>query len=110
MTKRTRFQQIKLFIKISIAVCVLAIFVVIGIFMRPTRTFENAPLNKWLLLNEQQRISTIQRVVHNPIDSDILIKCVDKIAALQKSNEMQTQYAIVFCDKAMIQSEDKNEQ
>ena len=102
----TNVQRIKFFIKASIIVFVLSVFVVLGIFIRPTRTFENAHMGKWLSLNNNQKVSTIQNVAKDVSDMGLLIKCVDKIAQLPHSNEMQIQYAIVFCNKATIQNEE----
>ncbi len=101
-----KIQHIKLFIKTSIIVFVLAVFVVLGIFVRPNHTFENARMGKWLSLSEQQRVETIHRVVAQPVDQDLLVKCVDKIALLPHANDMQIQYAIVLCNQAVFQNED----
>ena len=106
MTRQTKIQQIKYFIKASIVLSVLFVFVVLGIFIHPSRTFENSHMKKWLSLNEQPRTQTILRVVKDTKNRDLLIKCVDKIASLPNSNEMQIQYAIVFCDKAILQNEE----
>ncbi len=100
-------KQLKLFIKASIIIFVLMTFIILGFFMRPNQTFENARMGKWFSLNEQQRIETINRVVPNPTNQDLLIKCVDKIAFLPHANDMQIQYAIVLCDKAIIQNEEQ---
>jgi len=91
-------QQIKLFIKASIIVSVLAIFIVLGIFIRPVVSFENARMEKWLSLNETQRILTVQHIVKDFDGNEILIKCVDKIAQLPNSNEMLIRDAIVLCN------------
>lgn len=97
MTHRTKIQQIKLFIKISIVVCVLGIFVVLGFFVKPVRTFENSHMKKWLSLSEQDRITTIQRIVPNADNQDLLISCVTKIAELPDSNKMVIHDAAVLC-------------
>ena len=98
MTQNTKIQKIKLFIKASIIVAVLFVFVVLGIFIRPaSSTFENSYMKRWLVLNEQQRISTLNRVVNNADNQELLFKCVDKIAQLPDSNEMLIRDAISFC-------------
>ena len=97
MTKRTKIQQIKLFIKISIVVFVLAVFIILGLFVKPIRTFENAHMKKWLSLSEQEKITTIQRIVPNADNQDLLLSCVTKIAELPNSNEMVVHDAVVLC-------------
>lgn len=97
MTKNTKIQKIKLFVKVSIIVAVLTVFIVLGLFVRPVSTFENSHMKKWLVLDNQQRISTLNRVVKNVDNQELLFKCVDKIAQLPDSNEMLIRDAIVLC-------------
>lgn len=97
MTQQTKIQQIKLFIKISIIVCVLGIFVVLGFFVQPIKTFEKSHMKKWLTLSEQEKITTIQRIVPNAEQQDLLINCVTKIAELPDSNKMIIHDAVVLC-------------
>ena len=74
------------------------IFIVLGIFIRPTTTFENARMGKWSKLSDAQRVSTIERVVKDFDGNELLLKCVDKIANLPNSNEMLIHDAIVLCN------------
>lgn len=97
MTKNTKIQKIKLFIKTSIIVAVLTVFVVLGLFVRPVSTFENSRMKKWLVLDEHQRVSTLNRVLKDVNDKDLLFKCVDKIAQLPDSNEMLIRDAMALC-------------
>lgn len=106
MTKKTKIQMIKLFIKTSIVIGVLAVFVLLGFVIRTNHTFEKSDMKKWLALNEKQRIETIEYVVKDAKNQELLIKCVNKIAELENSNEMQIQYAIVLCNKAILQNEE----
>ena len=97
MTQQTKIQQIKLVIKISIVICVLCVFVVLGFFVKPVRTFESSHMKKWLSLSEQDRITTVQRVVPNAENQDLLINCITKIAELPDSNKMVIHDATVLC-------------
>ena len=108
MTKRTKIQKLKLFIKASIIIGVLFVFVVCGILLHPVHTFENASMKKWLSLDETQRASTIERVIKDSVDTELMIKCVSKIATLENSNEMAVKDAIVICD-AGIKANSDNE-
>jgi hypothetical protein len=109
MTRKTKIQQIKLFIKISIVVCVLFIFVVLGFFVKPIRTFEKSNMKKWLTLSEQERITTVQRVVPNAENQDLLINCITKIAKLPDSNEMIIHDATVLCYNGIKLSSNQDE-
>ncbi|MBR6010135.1 MAG: hypothetical protein IKP35_01795 [Alphaproteobacteria bacterium] len=97
MTQRTKIQKIKLFIKISIVFVVCTIFVVLGFFVKPIRTFENSHMKKWTMLAEQDRLMTIQRVIPNAEDQDLLMNCITKISNLPNSNEMIIRDAVVLC-------------
>ena len=104
MTQSKKIQQIKLFIKISIVICVLCVFVVLGFFVKPIRTFENANMKKWLNLSEQERIITVQRIVPNVEDQSLLIDCVTKIAELPNSNDMIIHDSTVLCYNGIKQN------
>ena len=97
MTKKTKLQLIKRFIKISIVVGVVFIFVVLGFFVKPSPTFEKASMKKWAKLTKKQQIETIEHVVKDSENRDLLLECVSKIAALPKSGEMQIRDATVLC-------------
>ena len=97
MTRRTKIQQIKLIIKIAIVVCVLCVFLILGFFVKPIHTFEKSHMKKWLSLSEQERITTVQRIVPNAENQDLLINCITKIAELPDSNKMIINYAAVLC-------------
>jgi len=109
MTRSTKIQKIKLFIKISIVVFVLSVFVVLGFFVKPIRTFENSNMKKWLTLPEQEQLITVQRVVHNTDDYELLINCVTKIAELPNSNDMIIHDAIVLCYNGIKQNQNSDE-
>lgn len=104
MTLNTKIRQIKLFIKISIVVCVLTAFVVLGFFVQPIRTFEKSHMKKWYTLSEQERITTIQRIVPNAEQQDLLINCITKIAELPDSNKMIIHDAAVICYNGIKQN------
>lgn len=97
MTQKTKIQQIKLFIKTFIIICVLFAFVVLGFFVKPTRTFENSKMKKWLTLSEQEKITTLQHIIPNAENQELLIKCITKIAMLPDSDDMIVRDAAALC-------------
>ena len=106
MTKTTHIQKIKLFIKISIVVCILSIFVILGIFVRPTHTFENSHMKKWTRLSEQEKVATVYQIVKKTDNQDLLVSCVDKISTLPNSNDMFIRDAIVLCHNGIKMNTD----
>ncbi|MBR5904189.1 MAG: hypothetical protein IKZ49_01490 [Alphaproteobacteria bacterium] len=109
-TKKTKIQKIKRAIKIMLASFLVLLLIVLGIFVRPVRTFENSHLPKWLNLSDSERIATLHKVVKNSDYDDIILQCVTKIATFPESNEMVIRYAISFCYNGikLNASEDEN--
>lgn len=97
MTKKSKLRLIKRFIKISIVVCILFIFIVLGFFVKPTHTFENASMKRWLKMTHDQQIATVEHVIKTPENQDLLLECITKIAELPQSGEMQIRDATVLC-------------
>ena len=95
-----KIQTFKRFVKISVAVCVLILLIVLGFFVKHIHTFENSNMKKWLSLSEQQRILTLKRVIPN-VDTlenrDLLIQCITKIAELPDSQTMDIRDAASLC-------------
>ena len=100
MSKTTKIQRLKRFVKISVACCVLILLVVLGFFVKHIYTFENSNMKKWLSLSEQQQILTVKRVISDfdaLENSDLLIQCITKIALLPDSERMDIRDAASLC-------------
>ena len=110
MTYKTKIQRIKLFIKISIVVIVICIFIVLGFFVKPTPSFENSNMKKWPLLSDNQKTDVLKNILKNDFDQDLLIKCVDKIAELPDSSEMQIRDAVSLCYNGIILNSETDDQ
>lgn len=108
MTTKTKIQQIKLFIKISIVFCVVFIFVVLGFFVKPIRTFDTANMKKWDNLSEQEKITTLQHIIPNADDQELLILCIDKISELPDSDNMIIRDAAVLCYNGIKMNNERN--
>ena len=110
MTKQTNLQIFKLFIKSAIIITVLGIFIALGVFIRTPHTFENSHMKKWLALSEFQRIETVENIIKDDTNQELLIKCVTKIANLPHSNEMLIRDAAFICYKGIQINSAKNEE
>ena len=109
MTQRTKIQKLKLFIKIFIVFVVCCVFIVFGFFIKPIRTFENSNMKKWAALAEQDRITTIQRIIPNAENQDLLLECITKISSLPNSHEMIVRDAAVLCYNGIKFNQAENE-
>ncbi|MBR3510911.1 MAG: hypothetical protein IKN73_02515 [Alphaproteobacteria bacterium] len=94
-TARTR--KIRRFIKISVALVIVFLLIISAFFVQHSRTFENNSLSKWSQITDTQRISTLERIVKESENQDLIISCVTKIAQLPDSNEMIIRDAISLC-------------
>ena len=100
MAKKTKIQKLKRVVKISLAVCVLVLLIVLGFFVKHNYTFENASMKKWLSLSESQQTQTIGRVIpefKNMENQELLIQCITKIAMLPDSENMDIRDAASLC-------------
>ena len=97
MTKKTKIQKIKNFIKISVATALVVLFIVLTFFVKHSHTFENSNMNKWSALTEIQRIATVKRIIPEFENDDLFMACMDKIATLPESGNMMIQSAVSLC-------------
>jgi len=95
--KKTKFQKIKKFIKISVASGLIILFIFLGFFIKHKRSFENSNMGKWIALTDLQRIETLQKIIPNIEDQDLLLACMNKIATLPESSNMIIQSAASLC-------------
>lgn len=95
--KKTKFQKIKRFIKISVASGLIVLFVFLGFFVKHKRSLENSTMSKWLTLTDMQRIEILQKIIPNIENQDLLLACMNKIATLPESSNMIIQSAASLC-------------
>ena len=110
MTRKTKFQYIKNFIKISVATGLVVLFIVLTFFVKHTHTFENSNMAKWTSLSDIQQINTIKRISPDFNKDDLFMKCMEKIAALPESDNMIIQSAISLCYNGIKLNNVLNEQ
>jgi hypothetical protein len=67
-------------------------------------------MKKWQDLTQEQRVSTVQRIVQNISDQELLLQCVDKIASLPNSNEMSIKDAAIICNSGIQMNASKDEE
>lgn len=96
--KKTKIQQIKRVIKITVASGLLLLFVILGFFVQYTnKTYENANMKNWKKLTDSQKITTLNYIVKNNPDSELMLSCMNKISTLPDANEMMVRDAAALC-------------
>ena len=93
----TRTRKIKRFIKISAALGIIVLAILLGFFAKHSHAFENNNMSKWQKITDFQRVATLERVVKESDNQDLIVACVTKISELPDSNEMIIRDAISLC-------------
>jgi hypothetical protein len=109
MPKKTKIQHVKTFIKVSIITSVLVAFIVLGFFVRPNHSFENANMKKWSKLTPEQQIETVERIIKTSENQELLINCITKISELPDAEDMQIRDAIALCYNGILLNTESNQ-
>ena len=80
---------------LGIAVLLTAFFIFFG--SQKSSSLEKGSLKHWLSASNDPRIATVKVAVAGEGDIDLIIACVNKIASLPDSGEMDVTTAIVLC-------------
>lgn len=97
MSKKSKIRLIKRIIKVFIAVVILVLLILLGFFVKHTRTFEDANMKKWLELSASQQTQTVKRIIPQFDGDTLLVQCITKIAELPDSEKMNIRDAAVLC-------------
>ena len=86
----------------SVLKFVLGIAVLVSVFFiffhtQNSKNLEKGTLKHWLSASNEQRVATAKVAVAGEGDIDLIVACVNKIASLPDSGEMDVNTAIVLC-------------
>ena len=84
-------------LKFILGVFVLLAVVFVFFYSQRTNNLENKTLKHWLSASNDQRVATVKIAVAGDGDIDLIVACVNKIASLPDSNEMDVSTAIILC-------------
>ena len=89
-----RIKKLLLFV-VGICVLLMAIFV----FFRAQRStdLEGGKLSNWRAASLERRIAAVKILRASDEDTELLVACVDKIAQLPESGEMEIRDAVALC-------------
>lgn len=85
---------------IGIAVVILAV----GLFFatqQHTEKLENSTLNKWIAASNDRRIAAVQILSASDENTDLIVKCVNKIALLNDAGDFAISDAVRMCNMGM---------
>lgn len=88
---------VKKYLKFVIGICVLILAIVVFFMTQRTSDLEGGTLKTWRAASQERRIAAVKILTASDTDSDLLVKCVDKIASLPDSGEMAIRDAVSLC-------------
>ena len=89
--------HIKKIVKVIIGIAVLVLAVAVFFFAMQSGDLENANLKKWRSSDVDRRIAAVQILTASDSDLDLLVQCVDKMAALPDSSDFAVRDAVALC-------------
>jgi len=87
----------KRILKFILGVAVLLAVVFVFFLAQRSDKLENGTLKHWLAASNDQRIAAVKIAVAGDGDIDLVVACVNKMASLPDSGEMDISTAIVLC-------------
>ena len=87
----------KFILKFTLGIAVLVVAFFTFFYSQNSSTLEKGTLKHWLASSNDQRIATAKVALAGEDDVDLIVACVNKIASLPNSNEMDVTTAIVLC-------------
>ena len=87
----------KKYLKIFIGAAVLIMVVVVFFFAQRSGTLETGVLKDWRAASIDRRVAAAQILTGASDNIDILVACVDKMASLPESGEMEIRAALSLC-------------
>ncbi len=88
---------IKKYFKIFVGAAVFISVLVVFFFAMKSNDLETGNLRRWRASSVEQRMAAIKVLIANEENTDILVKCVDKISDLPDSGEMTVRDAVSLC-------------
>lgn len=87
----------KKYLKFFIGIAVLLLTIVVFFIAQRSGDLEGSTLKKWRGADIERRTAAVQILVASDKHSELLVKCVDKIASLPESGEMAVKDAVSLC-------------
>ncbi len=91
-------QFVKKYLKFLIGIAVLILVIIVfACTMKTTDNLETGTMQDWQKASIERRSAAAQIIVASDANIELLVACVDKIAALPDSGEMPVRDAVALC-------------
>jgi hypothetical protein len=87
----------KSLLKFVLGIAVLLVVIFVFFHSQSANKLEQDNLKHWLSSSNDQRVAAVKVAVAGDGDIDLIVACVNKIASLPDSGEMDVTTAIVLC-------------
>jgi len=87
----------KKYLKILIGIAALILVFTIFIMTQRSENLETASLKKWPAASLERRTAAVKILTGTDQNAELIVQCVDKIAALPESGEMAIRDAASLC-------------
>lgn len=87
----------KTFLKILIGIAALVLVFMVFVMTQRTENLETATLKKWPAASLERRIAAAKILVGSDENAELIVQCIDKIAAMPDSGEMEIRDAASLC-------------
>ena len=95
----------KSLLKFALGIAVLLAVFFVFFHSQNTGSLDKKSLKHWLSASNDQRVAAVKVAVAGEGDIDLIVACVNKIASLPDSNEMDVTTAIVLCHTGSVVKE-----
>ncbi len=87
----------KKYFKILIGIAALILVFVIFVMTQRSENLETAALKKWPAASLERRTAAVKILTGSDKNTELIVQCVDKIAAMPESGEMAVRDAASLC-------------
>lgn len=92
---------IKKYLKLIIGIAVLIFVLVVFSFSQRGSDLEVGNMKNWIGASLERRAAAVKILTGSDENTDLLVQCVDKIAALPNAGEMEVRDAAALCYTGM---------
>ncbi|MDE6481813.1 MAG: hypothetical protein K2L25_03290 [Alphaproteobacteria bacterium] len=88
---------IKKYLKILIGAAALLLVFAVFVMTQRSESLETAALKKWPAASMERRLAATKILIGTDQNAELIVQCIDKIAALPDSGEMAVRDAASLC-------------
>ncbi len=88
---------IKKYMKILIGIAALILVFVVFVMTQSSENLETAALKKWPAASMERRLAAAKILTGSDENAELIVQCIDKIAAMPDSGEMAVRDAASLC-------------